>query len=103
MSLAPDPNVDYAASLTAGLRQRFPDQPVYLHIAQHFLNSVKPLLDGHPEFVSAAVLPLLLEPEHIAMFRVPWTDSSGRVRLNRGYRVDFSGLLGPYCGASTSG
>jgi len=98
MSLAPDPNADYAAFLTAGLRQRFPDQPVYLQIAQHLLTSVKPLLDGHPEFVSAAVLPLLLEPEHIAMFRVPWSDSAGRVRLNRGYRVDFSGLLGPYCG-----
>ena len=32
------------------------------------------------------------------MFRVPWVDDAGQVRVNRGYRIQFSSVLGPYKG-----
>ena len=32
------------------------------------------------------------------MFRVPWVDDSGKVQVNRGYRVEFNSAIGPYKG-----
>ena len=32
------------------------------------------------------------------MFRVPWTDDDGNMRINRGYRVQFNNAIGPYKG-----
>ena len=29
---------------------------------------------------------------------MPWTDDSGRVQINRGFRVEFNSALGPYKG-----
>eukprot|EP00494_Astrolonche_serrata_P033565 UN33834 len=41
---------------------------------------------------------MILEPERLVKFRVPWIDDNGHLRVNRGYRVQFSGALGPYKG-----
>jgi glutamate dehydrogenase (NADP+) len=49
-------------------------------------------------FVSAAILERLVEPERTITFRVPWEDDDGAVRVNRGYRIQFSSALGPYKG-----
>ena len=40
----------------------------------------------------------MVEPERIVMFRVPWVDDSGKVQVNRGYRVQFNSAIGPYKG-----
>ena len=32
------------------------------------------------------------------MFRVPWVDDSGKVQVNRGFRVQFNSAIGPYKG-----
>ena len=40
----------------------------------------------------------MVEPERIITFRVPWVDDNGQVHVNRGYRVQFSSLIGPYKG-----
>jgi glutamate dehydrogenase (NADP+) len=55
-------------------------------------------MDRHPEFVEAAVLERLCEPERQIIFRVPWTDDSGKVQINRGFRVEYNSALGPYKG-----
>src|SRR6476620_744858 len=60
--------------------------------------SLGPVHDRHPEFLEAAILERLCEPERQIIFRVPWTDDSGRVRINRGFRVEFNSALGPYKG-----
>jgi len=41
---------------------------------------------------------LLTEPERIIAFRVPWIDDDGVLQINRGWRVEFSSVLGPYKG-----
>jgi glutamate dehydrogenase (NADP+) len=53
------------------------------------------VLARHPQYVDAAVLERLCEPERQIVFRVPWVDDAGRVRINRGFRVQFSTTLGP--------
>lgn len=40
----------------------------------------------------------MVEPERTILFRVPWTDDSGEIQVNRGYRVEFNSAIGPYKG-----
>jgi len=44
------------------------------------------------------LLERLCEPERAIMFRVPWVDDGGQVHVNRAFRVQFNGALGPYKG-----
>ena len=69
------------------------------HQALHeVFDSLGPVLDRHPEYVDAAVLERLCEPERQIIFRVPWVDDTGTVQINRGFRVEFNSALGPYKG-----
>jgi len=69
------------------------------HQAVHeVFDSLGPVLAKHPEYVDAAVLERLCEPERQIIFRVPWVDDSGAVQINRGFRVEFNSALGPYKG-----
>jgi len=69
------------------------------HQALHeVLGSIAPVLEQHPEYLDSGVLERLVEPERQIIFRVPWTDDSGRVQVNRGFRVQFNSALGPYKG-----
>ena len=40
----------------------------------------------------------MVEPERTIEFRVPWVDDNGQTHVNRGYRVQFNGAIGPYKG-----
>ena len=40
----------------------------------------------------------MVEPDRIITFRVPWVDDKGQAQVNRGYRVQFNGAIGPYKG-----
>ncbi|MGH3281506.1 MAG: NADP-specific glutamate dehydrogenase [Trebonia sp.] len=69
------------------------------HQAVHeVLNSLGPVIAKHPQYVEAAVIQRLCEPERQVIFRVPWVDDAGAVRINRGFRVEFNSALGPYKG-----
>jgi len=68
----------------------------FLQAVEEVLLSLKPVLAQHPEYCT--VLERLCEPERQLMFRVPWLDDAGNVRMNRGYRVQFSSAIGPYKG-----
>ncbi|MFC8921129.1 NADP-specific glutamate dehydrogenase [Cellulosimicrobium sp. NPDC057127] len=65
---------------------------------REIFDSLGPVLVKHPRYVEAAVLERLCEPERQIIFRVPWVDDSGRVRINRGFRVEFNSALGPFKG-----
>jgi glutamate dehydrogenase (NADP+) len=80
------------------LRTRNADQPEFLQAAEEVLHSLAPVIDAHPEYRENAVLERLVEPERVILFRVPWTDDTGAVRVNRGYRVQFNSAIGPYKG-----
>lgn len=83
-----------------GLMQRVfrrdPDQPEYHQAVREVFKSIVPVLEKNSKYFE--VLERMLEPERVIMFRVPWIDDVGNVRVNRGYRVQFSSCLGPYKG-----
>ena len=90
--------MSYSQRVLAQLRERYADQPEFVQAADEVLTSIAPAADADPAYEEAALLERLVEPERVVMFRVPWTDDSGKVQVNRGYRVEFNSALGPYKG-----
>jgi len=60
------------------------------------LNTLKPVFEENEKYVT--VMEQLLEPERMIVFRVSWVDDKGKSHVNRGYRVQFNGAIGPYKG-----
>ncbi|CAM5551141.1 hypothetical protein STANM309S_03879 [Streptomyces tanashiensis] len=85
-------------SVYAEVRRRNPGEPEFHQAAAEVLESLGPALDRHPEYAGAGIVERLVEPERQLMFRVPWVDDQGTVRVNRGFRVEFNSALGPYKG-----
>ena len=65
---------------------------------EEVLHSLEPVLVKHPEYINESILERLVEPERQIIFRVPWTDDKGNVKVNRGFRVQFNSAIGPYKG-----
>lgn len=89
---------DYVNRVIEETRKKNPDQPEFLQTVTEVLTSIAPVVDAHPEYEKAALLERLVEPERQVMFRVAWVDDEGKAQVNRGYRVQFNGALGPYKG-----
>jgi glutamate dehydrogenase (NADP+) len=60
--------------------------------------SLGPVLAKHPELAEHKVIERICEPERQIIFRVPWQDDNGEIHINRGFRVEFNSVLGPYKG-----
>ena len=73
-------------------------EPEYLQAVREVLSTVEPILDKHSEYEKLAILERIVEPERIITFRVPWINDKGEIIVNRGYRVQYSSLIGPYKG-----
>ncbi|MBF0687698.1 MAG: NADP-specific glutamate dehydrogenase [Cellulomonas sp.] len=77
---------------------RNPGEREFHQAVTEVFESLGPVLERNPQYVDAAVLERLCEPERQIIFRVPWVDDHGQVRINRGFRVEFNSALGPYKG-----
>ncbi len=88
----------YIDRVLAGLKVKNADEPEFLQACEEVLTSLEPVVDAHPEYEKAALLERMTEPERTIEFRVTWVDDSGQTRVNRGYRVQFNGAIGPYKG-----
>ncbi len=73
-------------------------EPEFLQAVQEVLESLEPVIEKMPELEKNAILERIVEPERVIMFRVPWVDDSGKVQVNRGFRVQFNSAIGPYKG-----
>ena len=77
---------------------RDPDQKEFHQAVYEVLEGLQPMVERHPELEANGILERFVEPERTVMFRVPWTDDSGKVQVNRGFRVQFNSAIGPYKG-----
>lgn len=80
------------------LSKTFEHETEFLQAVKDFLDAIEPVIEKHPEYEDLAILERITEPERIISFRVPWVDDQGKVQVNRGYRVQFNSLNGPYKG-----
>lgn len=85
------------ATLEAVLR-RNPGEGEFHQAVREVFESLELLHARRPEYAEAAVLERIAEPERQIIFRVPWVDDEGKVRVNRGFRIEFNSALGPYKG-----
>ena len=78
--------------------KRNPTQPEFQQAVREVIESLEPLLLSRQDYHEAAILERIIEPERQIMFRVAWQYDQNRVRVNRGYRIQFNSTLGPYKG-----
>jgi len=75
---------------------RDPHQPEFHQACLEVLETLGPAIEAHPEYVP--IVERLCEPERIIQFRVPWVDDTGAHHVNRGFRIQYNGAIGPYKG-----
>ncbi|MBK5263153.1 MAG: NADP-specific glutamate dehydrogenase [Peptostreptococcaceae bacterium] len=80
------------------VKKRNPGEVEFHQAVEEVLESIAPVLEKNPQYVSAGIVERFLEPERQIMFRVPWVDDKGVVQINRGFRVQFNSAIGPYKG-----
>ena len=85
-------------SLMDRVIRRNPGEPEFHQAVWEVLCSLEPLIQAEPVYLESGVLDCLTEPDRIIKFRVPWTDDTGHLRVNRGFRVQFNNAIGPYKG-----
>ena len=78
--------------------KRNPTQPEFQQAVREVMESLEPLLLSRRDYQDSAILERIIEPERQIMFRVAWQDDDNKVRVNRGYRIQFNSTLGPYKG-----
>ena len=91
--------MSYVDEIFARVKKQNPDQPEFLQAVEEVLESVRPVVEKNEAvYRREALLERLTMPERNFTFTVPWVDDNGQVQVNRGYRVQFNGAIGPYKG-----
>ena len=75
-----------------------PNEIEFHQAVKEVIHSIWDYIQCNPEYLHANILDRVVEPERVIMFRVPWIDDNGNVKVNRGYRVEFNSAIGPYKG-----
>ena len=88
----------YIDRVLAEVKEKNANEPEFLQTVEEVLGTLAPIVDAHPEYEKVALLERMVEPERTIEFRVPWVDDNGQTHVNRGYRVQFNGAIGPYKG-----
>jgi glutamate dehydrogenase (NADP+) len=89
---------DYVQSLMSEVKAKNPVEPEFHQAVREVAESLVLVLDRHPEYRTAKIFERILEPERVIMFRVPWMDDQGEIRINRGFRIQMNSAIGPYKG-----
>jgi glutamate dehydrogenase (NADP+) len=88
----------YVNRVYEDVKSRNPFEYEFHQAVKEILMTLIPVFEKRPEYMELGILERLVEPERLIMFRVPWVDDHGKVRVNRGFRVQFNSAIGPYKG-----
>ena len=88
----------YIASVYEAVEKRNAGEAEFLQAVREVLETIEPVIEKRPDLQAAGVVERIVEPERFIQFRVSWVDDSGRVQVNRGFRVQFNSAIGPYKG-----
>jgi glutamate dehydrogenase (NADP+) len=89
---------NYVNEVYEAVKIRDPHEKEFHQAVKEILFSLVPVFAKHPKYMEGGILERLVEPERIITFRVPWVNDDGKVKVNRGFRVQFNGAIGPYKG-----
>lgn len=88
----------YTQDVLSNVLEKNPGELEFHQAVREVLSSIEAVFEIHPEYEKAGILERLVEPERQIIFRVPWMDDEGKIRVNRGYRIQFNSAIGPYKG-----
>ena len=89
---------EYLKKVIEDVIKRNPGETEFHQTVTEVLESLEPVVEKSPEFIEKGVIDMMVEPERIIKFRVPWVDDQGKIQVNRGYRIQFNSAIGPYKG-----
>ena len=82
----------------SGLIKRNPGETEFHQAVEEVAATVIPFINKNPVYIENQILERMTEPDRTIIFRVCWEDDSGKLRTNKGYRVQFNNSIGPYKG-----
>jgi glutamate dehydrogenase (NADP+) len=88
----------YTQDVLSNVLEKNPGELEFHQAVREVFSSIEAVFEIHPEYEKAGILERLVEPERQIIFRVPWMDDEGKIRVNRGYRIQFNSAIGPYKG-----
>lgn len=88
----------YMTSVIEQVKKRNAGEPEFIQTVEEVFHSIEKVVEAHPEYEKTGLLERIVEPERSISFRVTWVDDAGKVNVNRGFRVQFNGAIGPYKG-----
>ncbi|PKG23742.1 NADP-specific glutamate dehydrogenase [Niallia nealsonii] len=89
---------EYVNQVFETVKKRNPNEVEFQQAVKEVFYSLVPVLENNPQYIKQAILERIVEPDRIISFKVSWVDDHGNVKVNRGFRVQFSNHIGPYKG-----
>lgn len=89
---------EYIKKVIKEVEERNKGEKEFLDAVKEVLTSIAPVFDRYPQYIEDGILERIVEPERQILFRVPWVNDKGEVKVNRGYRIQFNSAIGPYKG-----
>lgn len=86
------------SSFIEAVAKRNPNEPEFMQAVKEVAETVIPFIEENKKYQNKMLLERMVEPERVIMFRVVWTDDSGKTQVNRGYRIQMNSAIGPYKG-----
>ncbi len=80
------------------IKAKNPGEPEFHQAVHEVAESLIPFIEENPRYKHAKILERITEPERVLIFRVPWLDDKGDIRINRGFRIEMNSAIGPYKG-----
>jgi glutamate dehydrogenase (NADP+) len=90
--------MSYVESVLNHVVEKNPNEPEFHQAVKEVLDSLAPVFERHAKYEEQRILERITEPERVIMFRVPWVDDKGGIRVNKGFRIEFNSAIGAYKG-----
>lgn len=88
----------YIAKVKEYIRNKYPNEKEFIQATSEILDSLAIVIENDHRYEAQSLLEKIIEPERIVSFDVEWIDDQGITQVNKGYRVQFNSVLGPYKG-----
>ncbi len=74
------------------------NEPEFIQAVTEVIEAINIVVKNDEKYEKFNIIERLVEPDRQIKFRVSWVDDNGNIQVNRGYRVQFNNVLGPYKG-----
>ena len=88
----------YIDRIINNIVEKYPTEVEFHQAVTESLMSVESLINSDKIYEEMSILERITEPDRVIFFKVVWSDDNNKIHVNRAYRVQFNGSIGPYKG-----